>query len=398
VLLDATTLTLKGIGGPVKPDLRKMYTRLGLSAYLFIADLCLEMREAGTGAHRATAEKAMKILLERYPGPGEVEDKIIKLVDDFSTAFQDHSWESMSSRGLDEDLQKRTYTMLINKHLVFTQGSILWAKWGFPVFYLTSDFSDAIIMTDLGEAADEPFKAPFPAFLIGLPNNRALNGAHSIFIHRWAAPLFFDGLDKGGKKMDQFRLWCSDSKVEGKEDLAQVYTTWNEKTTLKNLFEHTIKEGGVVSQTAWTDNDGLKDELLEDRVQRAYRIMNNTLLYIESHGLPNSGQKKIGPDVAVEREHATLPRFRIGRPVKLPPNLREALANPDEKMSWKLLRRFGVRGHWKNNQPYGPQHSLRKRIFIEPYWKGPKDMSEALERIYFVEKTPEDKPPEDKPT
>jgi len=27
-----------------------------------------------------------------------------------------------------------------------------------------------------------------------------------------------------------------------------------------------------------------------------------------------------------------------------------------------------VSGHWKH-QPCGPQHSLRKLIFIEPYWR-----------------------------
>lgn len=36
-----------------------------------------------------------------------------------------------------------------------------------------------------------------------------------------------------------------------------------------------------------------------------------------------------------------------------------------------------VSGHWKM-QPYGPGRSERKRIFIEPYWRGPEDAPIAL--------------------
>lgn len=31
-----------------------------------------------------------------------------------------------------------------------------------------------------------------------------------------------------------------------------------------------------------------------------------------------------------------------------------------------------VRGHWKR-QAHGPARSLRKFIFVEPYWRGPED-------------------------
>jgi hypothetical protein len=33
--------------------------------------------------------------------------------------------------------------------------------------------------------------------------------------------------------------------------------------------------------------------------------------------------------------------------------------------------RVQVQGHWKN-QPYGPKSSLRKRLFVSPYWRGPE--------------------------
>ena len=43
---------------------------------------------------------------------------------------------------------------------------------------------------------------------------------------------------------------------------------------------------------------------------------------------------------------------------------------------------FLVRGHWKN-QSHGPRHSLRKRIWIQPFWKG-DEHARVLLRNYTV--------------
>lgn len=42
-----------------------------------------------------------------------------------------------------------------------------------------------------------------------------------------------------------------------------------------------------------------------------------------------------------------------------------------------LLVRTLVEGHWRN-QAYGPQHSLRKLIWIEPFWRGDDDAPESI--------------------
>lgn len=50
----------------------------------------------------------------------------------------------------------------------------------------------------------------------------------------------------------------------------------------------------------------------------------------------------------------------------------------------KLTVQFLVRGHWKN-QAHGPGHALRKRIWLQPFWKGPEE-SRVLLRNYTVKK------------
>lgn len=50
--------------------------------------------------------------------------------------------------------------------------------------------------------------------------------------------------------------------------------------------------------------------------------------------------------------------------------VRDALQDPRKRATPAV--QILVRGHWKM-QAYGPQHSLRKPIHIEPYWRGPED-------------------------
>jgi hypothetical protein len=48
----------------------------------------------------------------------------------------------------------------------------------------------------------------------------------------------------------------------------------------------------------------------------------------------------------------------------------------------KLMAYQKIPGHWKN-QPWGPKHSLRKRIWIQPYVRGPEDgvMSTPIHKL-----------------
>lgn len=70
--------------------------------------------------------------------------------------------------------------------------------------------------------------------------------------------------------------------------------------------------------------------------------------------------------------------FRVGSPIQLDvrPAIRAyALASEgtaEDKQRRKMTVQSLVRGHYKL-QPYGPERSLRKRIWISPYWRGPDD-------------------------
>ncbi len=90
----------------------------------------------------------------------------------------------------------------------------------------------------------------------------------------------------------------------------------------------------------------------------------------------------------LETELQELPRTQrnaLGRMIKInygAPRAADTSTEADEHR--KILKRFQVRGHWRN-QPYGPMSEsprLTRLKFIEPYWKGPADMAEMLRRKY----------------
>jgi len=75
-------------------------------------------------------------------------------------------------------------------------------------------------------------------------------------------------------------------------------------------------------------------------------------------------------------------RYLLAAPVKI--DLREHLRGVLEgRKGASPTVQFLVRGHWRQ-QAYGPQHSLRRATWIEPFWKGPEE-ARVLLRQHKVE-------------
>ncbi len=101
-------------------------------------------------------------------------------------------------------------------------------------------------------------------------------------------------------------------------------------------------------------------------------------------------KKKVGSSHTGNRRESGAPdlsnaRYLLTAPVQV--DLRDVLkaVQRGEKKGgkgWKLACQFLVRGHPKN-QAYGPNMQLRKRIWVQPFWKGPKE-SRVLLRNYVM--------------
>ena len=78
-----------------------------------------------------------------------------------------------------------------------------------------------------------------------------------------------------------------------------------------------------------------------------------------------SAQRKSG---APDFEQA---RFLLAKPVSIDLRAHVAAASSGRAHGVPTVQ-FLVRGHWRE-QVHGPQRALRKRIRIQPFWKGPED-------------------------
>jgi len=272
------------------------------------------------------------------------------------------------------DLPDELKTSAIRDMTTFMIGSAWWASLGCPVFNLTLDFFRAVAVTDFGEVGDVPLQLPFPSFFIRYPETLGEVKAKSAFVY----PLPTRDEATGETGFDLRRM-----SISAADALRQGFTQWVDGYSLDKFLHEKAKRFEDIDMTERKASEQLKQPINNETLAHARRILGNLTLYInENGGLPTS--KKLGADVPIEREHSTLPRFRVGRPIKLAPRIRQALANGGTGATWELDKRFIVRGHWRN-VPHGPQKSLRRKQWISPFWKGAANIADALERTYSVE-------------
>lgn len=264
--------------------------------------------------------------------------------------------------------------------LPLTAGTLDWTRAGCPVFSLTDDFFHALAVTDFGTSEDDKedvLHMPFPAFVVNFPENKLL-GARRMFVYRVAEAVASEKTEPEVDLVDGEQIvhgqmtviWPNTRVALARE--ATAYSEWPAGVTRWDFFH------GRAAAPKSTPSEAL------EALDMARRILANMLSYIEAnHGLPQEKHRHGAAAAPVEREHKE-PRFRIGRTVKLAPNIRRALRDGTSGQSWKLGHRFIVRGHWRS-QAYGPKRSLRVRRWIEPFWKGPASLDEAFERTYSVE-------------
>lgn len=275
---------------------------------------------------------------------------------------------------------------MLHETIPMMAATLDWTRAGCPVFSLTDDFFHALAVTDFGTSEDDKddvLHMPFPAFIVNFPPNALLDDARRMFVYRVAEskpgtqttpePAKVDGEVIVHAEMET--IWPL-TRIALMGDPAR-FSQWPSSITRWEFLK--ARDRGRAS--SYAEAVDAKDVEL---VGMARRILANMLSYIESnHGLPTQKHKHGAEAAPVEREHSE-PRFRVGRTVRLAPQIRALLREGRTGQSWKLGHRFIVRGHFRM-QVHGPQRALRRRQWIEPFWRGPQTLDEAFERTYSVE-------------
>jgi hypothetical protein len=348
---------------------------------LFLGKVANAAGSVGTPEHKEFALAA-----RQWQGERDAAQMTFEVMDILLKAF--------SVKGISDDMATST----MRDMTPFIVGSALWAELGFPAINLTHDFYRAISVTDFGEVGDDSMFIPFPAFVLRLPESlRGKDASTPLFLypiptHHVAVPvgvrlpLYSEERSRPIQPEEiTFDVTRMTLTPEPDEDGLKrgSFTQWQNGIPFNRFLTGRVESMDQRDPIEARVSSAMGQSFDPELTKRARRVLANTLLYINSNGgLPT--EKRVGSDIPVEREHKTEPRFRVGRPIKLDGRLKAAIKEGlGGGASWKLESRFVVRGHWRN-QAYGPQFSLHRQKWIEPYYKGPESVTEALERTFEV--------------
>lgn len=254
-----------------------------------------------------------------------------------------------------------------------------WLDHGMPVFELTHSLMAALLLTDPSDVDAADVKMPFPTFAVRLPNDFWHLVGHTGERVPAVHALVHEHICVTTANMMMPTLMLS-FRVVGKDGLT-------------NAWENRLPIPDADKIGAWIADD-VPEILIEEREERVTigplasddkhimvafrRLLVNLSLYVAAHGRGEPlSRRKLHTDGKINRASArTAPQiWVIGREIKLDRGLLESakawsLSRDGVNTSgWRIQSRFTVRGHWRN-QAHGPERSLRRLTWIQPYWKG----------------------------
>lgn len=238
-----------------------------------------------------------------------------------------------------------------------------WVHSGSNILNLGPGLAAALLLTE-PPRQEVPLVLPHKSIMVRLPPN--------------VIPLKREGKDLSWVRW----VVLSHVTIEGRKLIA-ARLTCKEGTRDVTVFLHVngsrakVKE--VVTVQAAELGDQCRLELTRKTAQLLLRLLENLLVWMDCsgttpervHHIPRKKRKSA-------RNHGWPTVWLVGDKVKLSKELMSsakdyALGKVSSKTGpdWELRMQHVVRGHWKL-QCHGPGRTLRKRIWVEPYMRGPE--------------------------
>jgi hypothetical protein len=270
-----------------------------------------------------------------------------------------------------EAVTRKLHLALPNEQCRYT-WSARWVDQGCPRVVIDPKYAALLMATDMSKAVLEHVIVPWHAFLIEIPSDLL------------STELPDGTLDPIHRIMFQSLVNLDGERVCNIIGVGNQLSLWRHSVPLTELASDTTPE----EMTDW--GTGIEVTSRDDRVVRMMgRLILSACAALTDNS--NSHRQKPAKGSGYKNRRAqglvAIQTFVLGRPIEI--NCRQAIQdyiNTGAKRKG-LTVQFMVRGHWRH-QPYGPQHSLRKFIPIEPYWKGPED-AKILTRVVSLDKTGE---------
>jgi hypothetical protein len=211
-----------------------------------------------------------------------------------------------------------------------------WMCSGFPCVHLGHKLAASMMFSDVSNAPDLPM--PWPAFAIYVPPG-VIGGAYAIAVANEALPI--------GE-----RIWMISADESGSISYVPPVAS------LEELMTRAEALGGETAKWA----------------RLAQRLVVLVCAELAAYRPSNAPPANARPKRDKRTGEPIVWSFQLTRPVDL--DLREQVRDwalgPNAGDLRALSLQSLVRGHYKT-QPHGPRNSLRKWIYREPFWRGPRD-------------------------
>lgn len=302
-----------------------------------------------------------------------------------------------------------------------------WFKFGMPIFRITEDLLASLLLTDPSNVDPEEVKAPFPTFLLEIPDNYWVMDTYTrdfstfdaiqttpkairnIWIHNCRTVYGSENNIPEGQKIPFQQLGQLKHSPMLIITMEAGGTRLFDRICPPGTMPHGQEQGQCKMMTTWLtqgsrETPGPFPMERTDQDMRyqaaARRLYINLSLYVAEQGrgtkveqyTTKAKKRRMKRKNKKSKAAKELPKpnvWIIGKEITLCKEMKDAAkawteAQSGSKAAWKIKKRFTVRGHWRN-QACGPSRQERKRIWVQPFWKGPKE-GEKLTHVYTDEK------------
>jgi hypothetical protein len=272
---------------------------------------------------------------------------------------------------------------VVRDSLISTHTYLSWNACGRPVFRLTPALIASLLLTDPKDVEPEYVRPPFPTFAVEIPvgfwETENYNGTvvpvRTVWVHNNTSMIqktkvsFEEAATTPHRKLVAFAL-CGRG--------VSLHDTVEQHPLIDTTMEDWLTKSTGTKFMAFNLPQTKEDFHVRLAMRRLYV---NLCLYVNERGrgqrmnpdLPKRKQKsrrkkeeKIRPDTWV-----------LGKEINLDKDLVESAKDwvrdkGGQQNQWKIRKRSVTRGHWRN-QAHGPGRSMRKKIWIAPFWRGPRE-------------------------
>jgi len=258
------------------------------------------------------------------------------------------------------------------------QNSLVWfavARWSdqaFPTVTMGEKFCAALMATQIPEDMLSEVEAPWKAFVIEVPGRMLSVFDGDLMQRTRIVRILVQKIDDAQGEDEPWRWIAFGEKGQ------HVWRSANADQLLKPVHfdkkKPDTKFNYEIGNRAFDDDDLHRDERLYILISRL--VLNVCLAVADPDQVKEVGSSH-KRHKAAKREGRRSPLveqrvFQVGRPINL--DCRDAIQEyvEGERAARELKVQSLTRGYWRR-QPYGPKLALRRRQWIEPYWRGPED-------------------------